>query len=141
MSDTGPKQAFLNSLLQTDAAISEQNFQEYRTMLEQKLNDAARKFRRRRQWTWGIWIATAATFIPGYLVAKAGPVAIQPFGGTFVVIGIVLFYLAVLRLIVHVAFERYAFDSARNEYRDAMLMELTRKVDALNVQVAKHLTH
>lgn len=70
----------------------------------------------------------------------AAPAELRPFGATLVVVGIVLFYLALLRLIIHVAFERYAFDSVRNEYRDAMLLELTRKVDALSVQVTQHST-
>jgi hypothetical protein len=141
MSEADPKKAFLNSLLQTDAGISEVAFQEYRTMLEEKLNAAEKKFRRRRSWTKGIWIATAAILVPGYMAATAAPVSIRPFGATFVVIGIVLFYLALLRLLVHVFFDRYAFDSARNEYRDAMLLELTRKVDTLALQVTKLSPH
>lgn len=91
-------------------------------MLEQKLSDAQRKFRRKRQWTKWIWIATAATLFPGYAVATAASAEMRPFGATFVVAGIVLFYLAMLRLIIHIAFERYAFDSVRNEFRDAMLL-------------------
>ncbi|MBI3862621.1 MAG: hypothetical protein HY290_12080 [Planctomycetia bacterium] len=139
MADQNPKQAFLNSLLKTDPGISEQAFQEYQIMLEQKLSTAEKKFRRRRQWTKWMWIATVAVFIPGFAIATAAPPEIRPFGATFVVVGIVLFYLALLRLIIHVFFERYAFDSARNEYRDAMLLELTRKVDTLATQMARHL--
>lgn len=139
MSERNPKQAFLNSLLNADPKISEQAFQEYQIMLEKKLSDAEKKFRRRRQLTKWLWIATAGILIPSYAVATAAPVSIRPFGATFVIIGIVLFYLSLFRLVIHLLFERYAFDSARNEYRDAMLLELTRKVDALATQVAKNL--
>ena len=106
-------------------------------MLEQQLSVAEKKFRRGRRWTKGLWIATAATLIPGYLAASAAPMAIRPFGATVLVIGIGLFYLSLLRLIIHVLFERYAFESAHNEFRDATLLELTRKVDALTGQLAR----
>jgi len=137
MTDRDSKQAFLHSLLETDPPVSEQAFREYRTMLEQKLSGAEKKFRRGRTWTKWMWIATVALVVPGYVVAAstAVPVVVRPFGGTVLVIGIGLFYLSVLRTIVHIVFERYAFESAHNEFRDAALLELMRKVEALEKHV------
>jgi hypothetical protein len=56
-------------------------------------------------------------------------------GVTLIFLGWGLFWLSMLRLFMYLAFERRQADVARSEARDAIILELTRKVDAL----AQHL--
>ena len=101
-------------------------------MLEQKLATAERKAKNRWRITIGMWIATATLFIVGLLLAtQLFPVAVHPVGAMLMGLGSVFFYLSLLRLFMYLAFERGAPEKVRNESRDAVLMELSRKVDAI----------
>jgi hypothetical protein len=132
MVDKNPKQQFLTSLLAQDQSLSSPEYQEYRAMLEQKLATAERKAKNRWRMTVGMWAATATLFIAGLLLAtQLFPVAVHPVGAMLMGLGSVFFYLSLLRLFMYLAFERGAPEKVRNESRDAVLMELSRKVDAI----------
>ena len=102
-------------------------------MLEKKLAGAERKIRNRRMITTGMWIATAICFFTGLgLSSHLVPVGLRPMGTTLMMLSYGLFYLSLLRLFMYLAFERRTADTVRNETRDALLMELTRKIDAIS---------
>ena len=101
-------------------------------MLEQKLVAAERKAKNRWRMTVGMWITTAALFFVGFIMGThVFPEGIRPVGATLMGLGALFFYLSLLRLFMYLAFERGAPEKVRNESRDAVLMELTRKVDAI----------
>jgi hypothetical protein len=127
-----PKTRFLESLLNQEQSLSSLEFQEYRTMLEQKLATAERKLKSRRRITVGMWIFTAALFFAGLLMSShLVPIGVRPVGATLFMLASGMFYLSLLRLFMYLAFERRTAEVVRNESRDALLMELTRKVDAI----------
>jgi len=131
-----PKQRFLSSLLAQDKPFSSTDYQEYRVMLDQKLNAAERKAKNRWRITVGMWIATVVLFLVGWIMStQAFPPQIRPFGPALMGLGSVMFYLSLLRLFMYLAFERRVPEQIRNESRDAILMELMRKVDALAARI------
>jgi hypothetical protein len=127
-----PKSRFLSSLLSQEQSLSSPDYQEYRVMLEQKLSAAERKAKNRWRITVGMWIATAILLVAAFAtMSPLMPINIRPVGGMLLLIGNVLFYLSLLRLFLYLAFERRAPEAIRNESRDAILMELSRKVEAI----------
>lgn len=127
-----PKQRFLSALLAQEKPLLSPDYQEYRTMLEHKLVTAERKARNRWRITVGMWVVTAALFVVGFVMGThVFPVGVRPVGATLMGLGAVFFYLSLLRLFMYLAFERGAPEKVRNEARDAVLMELSRKVDAI----------
>jgi hypothetical protein len=132
MADKNPKQQFLTSLLAQDQSLSSPDYQEYRAMLEQKLSAAERKAKNRWRITVGMWVTTATLFVVGFVMGThVFPVGVRPVGATLMGLGALFFYLSLLRLFMYLAFERGAPEKVRNEARDAVLMDLSRKVDAI----------
>jgi hypothetical protein len=130
MSET-PQDRFLSALLQQDQPFSLPVYQEYRAMLEEKLSKAERKERRARRWTYGMWIAVFALGLFGAIGHAMVAPEVKPFARTLVMLAYGLFWLALLRLGIYLAFERRALDVARADVRDAMILELSRQVEAI----------
>ncbi len=65
MTTSDPRRTFLESLLRDDPAESHDQFQEYRIMLENKLQKAERSFRTRRRFTIGLWVGIASLVLLG----------------------------------------------------------------------------
>src|SRR5690348_4617348 len=101
-----PKQRFLSSLLAQDQAFSSTpDYQEYRVMLDQKLNAAERKAKNRWRITVGMWILTAVLFFGGFLLAtQPFPAEVRPIGAMIMGVGSLMFYLSLLRLFIYLAF-------------------------------------
>jgi hypothetical protein len=130
MSET-PQDRFLSALLQQDQPFSLPVYQEYRAMLEEKLSKAERKERRARRWTYGMWIAVFALGIFGAIGHAMVSTEVKPFAATLLMLAYGLFWLALLRLGIYLAFERRALDVARADVRDATILELSRQVEAI----------
>jgi len=130
MSET-PRDRFLSALLQQDQPLSLPVYQEYRAMLEAKLSKAERKERRARRWTYGMWSAVFALGLFGVIGHAVVPIEFKPMAMTLIVLAYGLFWLALLRLGIYLAFERRALDVARADVRDAMILELSRQVEAI----------
>ena len=130
MSET-PQDRFLSALLQQDQPFSLPVYQEYRAMLEEKLSKAERKERRARRWTYGMWIAVFAMGLFGAIGHAMLSTEVKPFAATLLMLAYGLFWLALLRLGIYLAFERRALDVARPEVRDATILELSRQVEAI----------
>ena len=126
-----PKDQFLSALLQQDQPLSLPVYQEYRAMLEQNLAAAVLKERFARRLTSAMWIAVFALVIVGVLGMFSLPITWKPIAVSLFMLGYGLFWLALLRLAMYLIFERRALDMARTEVREAMLLELTRRVDAI----------
>ena len=139
------KQKFLSALLAQDQSLSSPEYQEYRAMLERNLAAAERKLINRRRITIGMWIATVALLLAAFSYPIFHPLP-RPDGGQYdapidklwenasevlALVGNVLLFATVLRTFVYLVFERRAPEQVRNESRDAVLMELSRKVDAI----------
>jgi hypothetical protein len=139
------KQKFLGALLAQDQSLSSPEYQEYRAMLERNLVAAERKLANRRRITIGLWIAVVVFLLATFSYPVFHPLP-RPDGGqynapidklwenaseVFGLIGNVLLFVAVLRTFIYLVFERRVPEQVRNESRDAVLMELSRKVDAI----------
>jgi hypothetical protein len=139
------KTQFLSALLAQDQSLSSPEYQEYRTMLERNLVAAERKLANRRRLTIGLWIAAVIVLLAAFSYPVFHPLP-RPDGGQYdsqidklwensseilALIGNVLLFAAVLRTFIYLVFERRVPEQVRNESRDAVLMELTRKVDAI----------
>lgn len=131
MTTSDPRRTFLESLLRDDPAESHDQFQEYRIMLENKLQKAERSFRTRRRFTIGLWVGIASLVLLGFLVAAIGGPTLRPVGMSFVLIAYGLGYLGLLRLVMYVFVDRYRVERVRDEARDAALLDLSRRVEAL----------
>jgi len=131
MTTSDPRRTFLESLLRDDPAESHDQFQEYRIMLENKLQKAERSFRTRRRFTIGLWVGIASLVLLGALVAAIGGPTMRPVGLSFVMIAYGLGYLGLLRLVMYVFVDRYRVERVRDEARDAALLDLSRRVEAL----------
>jgi hypothetical protein len=131
MSDDA-KSSFLNALVGQEPAGAATHYKEYRAMLDAKLTAAERKVKSRWRWTLGMWVVTAVLFLGGAVAASGVvPIQIRPMGMSAMLLGYGLFYLSLLRLFMFLVFERRIPETVRNESRDAILLELSRKVDAL----------
>jgi hypothetical protein len=130
MSET-PQDRFLSALLQQDQPFALPVYQEYRAMLEEKLSKAERKERRARRWTYGMWIAVFALGLFGAIGHAMVSPEVKPFAMSLVMLAYGLFWLALLRLGIYLAFERRALDVARADVRDAAILELSRQVEAI----------
>ena len=131
MTTSDPRRTFLESLLRDDPAESQDQFQEYRIMLEQKLNQAERSFRTRRRFTIGLWVGIAALVVLGIAVSAIGGSQLRPIGLSFVMLAYGLGFLGLLRLAMYVFVDRYRVEQVRDEARDAALLDLSRRVEAL----------
>jgi len=131
MTTSDPRRSFLESLLRDDPAESQDQFQEYRIMLEKKLNQAERSFRTRRRFTVGLWIGIGALALLGGLVAAIGGPAMRPVGLSLVMIAQGLGFVGLLRLAMFIFVDRYRVEQVRDEARDAALLDLSRRVEAL----------
>jgi hypothetical protein len=130
MSET-PQDRFLSALLQQDQPFSLPVYKEYRAVLEEELSKAERKERRARRWTYGMWIAVFAMGLFGAVGHAILAVELKPFAATLIMLACGLFWLALLRLGIYLAFERRALDVARADVRDATILELSRQVEAI----------
>ena len=138
MTTSDPRRTFLESLLRDDPAESHDQFQEYRSMLEKKLEKAERSFRTRRRFTIGLWIGIATLVLIGALVAAIGGPTMRPVGVSFVMVAYGLSYLGLLRLVMFIFVDRYRVERVRDEARDAAMLDLSRRVEALtNVLLPK----
>jgi hypothetical protein len=132
MTTSDPRRTFLESLLRDDPAESEDQFQEYRSMLEKKLIQAERSYRTRRRFTIGLWVGIASLVLLGFLVAVIGGPPLRPAGLSLVMVAYGLGYLGLLRLVMFVFVDRYRVERVRDEARDAALLDLSRRVEALS---------
>jgi hypothetical protein len=130
MSET-PRDRFLSALLQQDQPLFLPVYKEYRAMLEEKLANAERKERRARRWTYAMWIVVFALGFLGAIGHAVVPIEVKPFATTLIMVAYGLFWLALLRLGIYLAFERRALDVARADVRDATILELSRQVQAI----------
>jgi hypothetical protein len=130
MSET-PQDRFLSALLQQDQPLSLSVYKEYRAMLEEKLSKAERKERRARRWTYGMWVVVFTLGLCGAIGHAVLPIEVKPFAMSLIMLAHGLFWLALLRLAIYLAFERRALDVARGDLRDAMILELSRQVQAI----------
>jgi hypothetical protein len=130
MSET-PQDRFLSALLQQDQPLSLPVYKEYRAVLEEKLSKAERKERRARRWTYAMWIAVFALGLFSAIGHAIVPIEVKPFAMTLIMLAYGLFWLALLRLGIYLAFERRALDVARADIRDATILELSRQVEAI----------
>lgn len=130
MSET-PQDRFLTALLQQDQPLSLPVYKEYRAMLEEKLSKAERKERRARRWTYVMWIVVFALVLFEVIAHSIVPIQVKPFADTLNLLALGLFWLALLRLGIYLAFERRALDVARADVRDATILELSRQVEAI----------
>lgn len=137
-----PKQQFLNSLLSQEQPLSSAMYQEYQAMLMKKLEAAEAKRQVARRMTVGVWVAMA---ICGVVAAVIGtldnsrplPQAVNVIGFVAVVASMVLFYYGLFRAVWYVAVERRGPQMVQQEIQHTMLLELTRKVDALTQRLEK----
>jgi hypothetical protein len=142
---TKPKQKFLGALLAQDQSLSSPEYQEYRAMLERNLVAAERKLVNNRRITIGMWIATGVLMLAVFSYPVFHPLP-RPDGGQYdapfdklwentsevlALVANVLLFATVLRTFLYLVFERRVPEQVRNESRDAVLMELSRKVDAI----------
>ena len=132
---TDAKSRFLDSLLSQEQPVSSSVYQEYQAMLEQKLNAAERKIRRSRIETATIFGAAILCGAIGWF-AETLPLPDSLYSlrlclGCIGLSGIVFAYWGCFRLFRYFVIDRRAVDLARDESRDAVMLELTRKVDAL----------
>jgi hypothetical protein len=126
-----PHDRFLSALLRQEQPLSLPVYEEYRAVLELELAKATRKEKRARRWTCGMWIGVLALGFCGVLGQALLPIDVKPFGATLLLLAYGLFWLAVLRLGIYLAFERRALDVARADIRDATILELSRQVEAI----------
>lgn len=137
-----PKQEFLDSLLSQEQPLSSTTYEVYRAMLTKKLAAAEEKVRVARRVTIGVWVA-AAVF--GMVAAAIGtldnshalpqPVIVA---GVVAMVGfMVLFYYGLFRVLWYFAVERRGPQMVQREIQHTMLLELTRKVDALGERLQR----
>jgi hypothetical protein len=130
------KLQFLTSLLSQEQPLSSATYEEYRTMLTKKLEAAETKARTARRVTVGVWIAVAICGALGGAIGIWGnshplPQPVIAAGFVAIVAYNVLFIYGLFRGLWYFAVERRSPQIVKQEIQDALLLELTRKVDAL----------
>ena len=136
MSNHDPRTEFVQSLLKQDRSVTEAQYKEYRQMLDHKIAQAARREKSSRIATWIVWSMVVvcwggpSVLLP-LLNGGAHP-ALQSVAITAVFLGGVFFWYGVFRLFRYVLWDRRNLADVQQESRDAVLLELQRKVDELS---------
>lgn len=130
------KQEFLNSLLSQEQPLSSGIYEEYRIMLTKKLAVAQAQVRTARRVTVGVWLAALLCGALGAGIGITGntrslPQAVLTIGFVAIVAYNILFLYGLFRLVWYFAVERRGPQIVQQEIQEGMLLELTRKVDAL----------
>ena len=143
MSDNS-KSRFLNSLLDQEQILQSPHYEEYRSMLEKQLSQVEQQLRRQRLEIVGIVVIGLICGAIGYLgenprlllgEGRNLPDRIRLVMGCIGLAGFVTQFWFWFRLGKYLLVDRGARHQVQQESSQAILLELTRKVDALAQRV------
>lgn len=132
-----PRQQFLEALLSADVPETDNRYQEYRAMLETKLQQALRAEAFGRQWIRIVLGVSVVLILLGMSMTQFRDTMrnLSPFWVNLWVAGMVTgavgFYYGLYRVFRFLTHDRRAVDQIRQECRDAMLLDLQRRMDEL----------
>ena len=122
------KQQFLHALVNGSDA-NQSLFEEYRSVLEEKLLLAEQRQRRGRFLTKVMWTVTGCLALAGLLLHLPGlSLSAPPAGLLLIGLAVLMALLSLLRTILYFGWDGRAMHQLRDERRDCLLMELERQV-------------
>jgi hypothetical protein len=123
----------VSKLLAQDSDLLSTSFN--KDKLEMNLKHSEAKERRGRLAMKWLWIVIASIAGVGLMTQILGPYSMRPIGSSLMLLAYAGSYLALLRTIMYVAFERPALDRAKADFRDSLLEELSQRLDSLSSRV------
>jgi hypothetical protein len=136
-----PRREFLEALLSADVPESDNRYQEYRVMLDAKLQSALRAEANGRKAIRIVLGVSVALLLLGLSMTQFRDAMrnLSPTVGNLLfaamVTGAVGFYYGLYRVFRYLAHDRRAVDQVRQEVRDTLLLDLQRRVDDLTRRV------